>query len=120
MDFEKKLFHNKSYSDLLTKIYKSADKKEKEISVLIDSLKPLVTDNQSALVIVPLIASYLGISVKNDDSLIRMAAILQRAAANSSGEGEGDFILSESDKEQLMAEVKNVTKPVVKHEQSKE
>lgn len=113
MDFEAKIFGNKSFSDLLKNIYDNSREKEKQIKDLITSLKPLVADTQSALMVVPLIKEYLDVSVKNDDSLIKMAGIVQRAMANSGGNGDGDF-LSESELEQLRGEVQKIGTEVSK------
>jgi hypothetical protein len=113
MDFEQKIFGNKSFSDLLKNIYDNSREKEKQIKDLITSLKPLVADTQSALMVVPLIKEYLDVSVKNDDSLIKMAGIVQRAMANSGGNGDNDF-LSESELEQLRGEVQKINDEVSK------
>ena len=113
MDFEQKIFGNKSFSDLLKNIYDNSREKEKQIKDLITSLKPLVADTQSALMVVPLIKEYLDVSVKNDDSLIKMAGIVQRAMANSGGNGDGDF-LSEAELEQLRGEVQKISNEVEK------
>ena len=113
MDFEQKIFGNKSFSDLLKNIYDNSREKEKQIKDLISGLKPFVTDTQSALMVVPLIKEYLDVSVKNDDSLIKMAGIVQRAMANSSGNGDGDF-LSEAELEQLRGEVQKISNEVSK------
>lgn len=107
MDFDIKIFGNKSFSDILKNIYDNSREKEKQIKDLISSLKPLVVDNQSALMIVPLIKEYLDVSVKNDDSLIKMAGIIQRAMANSGG-GSDDFVLSDAEKEQLLKTVQSM------------
>jgi hypothetical protein len=113
MDFEQKIFGNKSFSDLLKNIYDNSREKEKQIKDLITSLKPLVADTQSALMVVPLIKEYLDVSVKNDDSLIKMAGIVQRAMANSGGNGDGDF-LSDAELEQLRGEVQKISEEVSK------
>lgn len=113
MDFEAKIFGNKTFSDLLKNIYDNSREKEKQIKDLITNLKPLTTDTQSALMIVPLIKEYLDVSVKNDDSLIKMAGIIQRAMANSSN-GSDDFTLSESEKEQLLNAVQSIDNEVSK------
>jgi hypothetical protein len=107
MDFEQKIFGNKSFSDLLKNIYDNSREKEKQIKDLITSLKPLVADTQSALMVVPLIKEYLDVSVKNDDSLIKMAGIVQRAMANSGGNGDDSF-LSDAELEQLRGEVQKI------------
>jgi altronate dehydratase len=111
MDFEAKIFGNKSFSDILKNIYDNSREKEKQIKDLITGLKPLVVDTQSALMVVPLIKEYLDVSVKNDDSLIKMAGIVQRAMANAASAGD-DGMLSEAEREQLMNAVQNIDKEV--------
>jgi altronate dehydratase len=106
MDFEQKIFGQKSFSDLLKNIYDNSREKEKQIKDLISGLKPLVTDTQSALMVVPLIKEYLDVSVKNDDSLIKIASIVQRAM-NNSGNGNDDF-LSEAELDQIRGEVQKI------------
>jgi hypothetical protein len=119
MDFDVKIFGNKSFSDILKNIYDNSKEKEKQIKDLISGLKPLITNTQSALMIVPLIKEYLDVSVKNDDSLIKMASIIQRAMVNS-GNGSDDFTLSDSEKEQLLKAVqtmdKEIPKPILAHD----
>jgi hypothetical protein len=113
MDFEQKIFDGKSFSDLLKNIYDNSSKKEKQIKDLISSLKPYVTDTQSALMVVPLIKEYLDVSVKNDDSLIKIAGIIQRALNNSNGNGDGDF-LSEAELDQIRGEVQKINTEIDK------
>lgn len=107
MDFEQKIFGQKTFSDILKNIYDNSKEKEKQIKDLISGLKPLISDTQSALMVVPLIKEYLDISVKNDDSLIKMAGIVQRAMANSKNGGDDGF-LSEAELEQLRGEVQKI------------
>jgi hypothetical protein len=118
MDFNVKIFGNKSFSDILKNIYDNSKEKEKQIKDLISGLKPLINNTQSALMIVPLIKEYLDVSVKNDDSLIKMASIIQRAMINSGG-GSDDFTLSDSEKEQLLKAVQTmeqeIPKPILAH-----
>jgi hypothetical protein len=106
MDFEQKIFGQKTFSDILKNIYDNSKEKEKQIKDLISSLKPLVTDTQSALMVVPLIKEYLDVSVKNDDSLIKMAGIVQRAMNNNGGDNS-DF-LSEAELDQIRGEVQKI------------
>jgi hypothetical protein len=107
MNFEQVMWGNKKFSDLLKDIYVNSKDKEKQIKDLIETLKPLVKDSQSALMIVPLIAEHLNISVKNDEQLIKLAGIVQRAMSASPDEA-ASFILSEAEKEQLFSAVHEV------------
>jgi hypothetical protein len=100
MDFNTiTLFGKKTFADLLKEIHTNSSNKEKEIRLLIDNLKPFITSAGDAVIIVPLIKDYLDVSVKNDDLLIKMAGIVQRAM--NSNTGGDDLLLSDSDKEML-------------------
>ena len=100
----KKLFGNKKFSDLLEESYNNQKKKEEQISILISELKPLIQDIGDATLIVPLLKEYLEISVKNDEQLIKMATIAQRAIQNE--DDDGNFGMTEIEKQQLLDEVK--------------
>jgi len=100
MDFNTiTLFGKKTFADLLKEIHTNSSNKEKEIRALIDNLKPFITSAGDAVIIVPLIKDYLDVSVKNDDLLIKMAGIVQRAMNSNTGGDE--LLLSDSDKEML-------------------
>ena len=93
----------KKFSDILGEIYDNQKKKETQISGLISELKPLVSDIGDATLIVPLIKDYLEIGVRNDEQLIKMATIVQRALNSSSGEDA--LGITEAEKEELMAQL---------------
>ena len=97
------VFGKKKFSDILGEIYDNQKKKEKQITGLISELKPLVKDIGDATLIVPLIKDYLEIGVRNDEQLIKMATIVQRALNNSNG--DDPLGISEDEKNQLMEEL---------------
>jgi hypothetical protein len=99
------VFGKKKFSDILEEIYTNQQKKDKQISILISELKPLVQEIGDATLIVPLIKEYLEISVKNDEQLIKMATIIQRIMNNNVGPNDGGFGISEEEKQQLLAEL---------------
>jgi len=107
MDFNQVIFKDKTFSSLLEDIYKNANRKEKEIKSLIDQLKPMIQEPGDAMMLVPLLKEYMEIAVKNDEALIKMAGIVQRAMSNTTGEGDGS-VLSERDKELLFQEISGV------------
>jgi hypothetical protein len=98
------LFKKKTFSSLLEEIYENSKKKEQQISALILELKPLINDIGDATLIVPLIKEYMEIGVKNDEHLIKLAAIVQRSMQNSSN-GDNSFTISEEEKTQLLEEI---------------
>ena len=110
MDFNQEIFKGKTVSDLFKEIYANSKNKEKQISALIDQLKPMIQEPGDAMMIVPLLKEYMELSIKNDEHLIKMAGIVQRAAS-SAPDSDGS-ILSDKDKEMLFATIHEVTLPV--------
>ena len=101
--FDKVVFGKKKFSDLLEEIYNNQKRREAQVSALISELKPMVSDIGDATLIVPLIKEYLEIGVKNDDALIKMATLVQRAL-NSTSE-DGGLGISDEEKAQLLEEM---------------
>jgi esterase/lipase len=100
------IFKNKKLSDILEEIYDNQKKKDKQVTSLINELKPLISEIGDATLVVPLIKEYLEISVKNDDLLVKLAALAQRAISTQNSSGE--LTISEEEKEQLLSTVKTL------------
>ena len=105
------IFDDKSFSDLLKEIHKNQTKKSKQLASLIAELRPLITNLGDATVVVPLIKEYMEISVKNDDQLIKMAAIVQRLSTGAAQSGDGGLLTSE-EMDQLMNVAEEIAKTV--------
>jgi hypothetical protein len=84
------LFDNKSLSDIFKQIHKNNKDVDKQISDLIDTLKPIASQNAgNAVMLMPTVKDLIDVNVKNNEQLIKMAAIAQRAAtATSTSQGE--------------------------------
>ena len=102
------IFGKKKFSDILEEIYQNQLKREDQVSSLISELKPLVQEIGDATLIVPLIKEYLDIGVKNDEALIKMATIIQRALQNQ--DEDGGFGISDDEKTQLLEEMEKLQK----------
>ena len=114
MDFNSiTLFGKKTFADLLKEIHSNSTNKEREIRTLIDNLKPLINSTGDAVIIVPLIKDYLDVSVKNDDLLIKMAGIVQRAM--NSNAGSEDMLLTDADKEMLFESIQQLDAQAKEH-----
>ena len=107
------IFDDKSFSDLLKEIHKNQSKKSKQLASLIAELRPLITNLGDATVVVPLIKEYMEISVKNDDQLIKMAAIVQRLSTGTTSTGDGGM-LTEEEMQQLQDVAEEISKTVEK------
>ena len=105
------IFDDKSFSDILKEIHKNQSKKAKQLASLIAELRPLITNLGDATVVVPLIKEYMDISVKNDEQLIKMAAIVQRLSTGTANSGDGGT-LTEVEMEQLQEVASEIAKTV--------
>ena len=102
-DFE--LFPGKNLSGLFKDIYENQQNKKQRISELIAEMKTVIRHAGDMAVIGPIIKDLVDTSVKNDDSLIKMAAIAQRIiGASQKAEGDSGF-LSDDEKEQLLKQL---------------
>jgi len=114
---ESDIFGDKKLKDLFQEIYQNQKKKERQISTLIEELKPLIDDIGDATLVVPLIKEYLELGVKNDEQLIKMATIIQRCIANdNSGNSEGALLISDEEKAQLLGEINKIQENLNKEE----
>jgi hypothetical protein len=102
----------------MSDIYHNSKKKERQINTLIQELQPLIKNLGDATVIVPLIKEYLEVSVKNDDALVKLAAIVQRLVTSGNKPGDessgGEFGLSEEEKAALLKEAESTLKEIQK------
>lgn len=111
MDFDIEIFKGKSFSDLMKDIYANSTKKDRQINMLIGELRPLIKNVGDATVIVPLIKEYLEVGVKNDEHLVKLAAVVQRLVSTNNrvqAETGNSWMLSEEEKKQLMGELDEI------------
>lgn len=109
-DFE--LFPGKSLSGLFKDIYDNQQNKKQRISELIAEMKKVIRHAGDMATIGPIIKDLVDTSVKNDDALIKMAAIAQRIiGAQHKAEGDSGF-LSDEEKEQLLKDLEQTAKEV--------
>tara|TARA_R100001443_G_scaffold113180_1_gene127544 strand:- start:370 stop:756 length:387 start_codon:yes stop_codon:yes gene_type:complete len=113
-DYE--LFEGKSLSDVFKDIYDNTEKNRQQLDVLTRELVQYIKDGDTAVQIVPMLKEYLEINVKNDDQLVKIAAIVQRLlSAEAKGGSEESFALSDTEKEQLMKAVEDTAEDVQKY-----
>ena len=113
-DYE--IFEGKSLSDLFQDIYENTKTNKTQLEVLMKEVVGFIKDGDTAVQIIPMLKEYLEINVKNDDQLVKVAAIVQRIiAAESKGGSEEEFGLSEAEKEQLMGAIEDAATDLQSH-----
>jgi len=110
MDTDKEIFAGKTFASLAKDIYFNSSRKSAQIDQLIKDLRQMIKDAGSATVIAPMIKDYIDVSIKNDDQLVKLSAVLQRYLSGGGGgdplaDGSGSG-LTDSEKEELLNSVK--------------
>ena len=101
------VFGNTSLSDLFKQIHKNNKDIDKKIEDFIDTMKPMATANVgNATNLMPVVKDLIDVNVKNNEQLVKMAAIAQRAATSNTNSGTDLIDMSEI--EALLAEQKEV------------
>ena len=101
------LFGSTSLSDIFKQIHRNNKDTDKQINELIDALKPLASSNAgSAVMLMPTVKDLIDVNVKNNEQLIKMAGIAQRASTNSAT-SQSDFF-DPSEIQQLLEEQRAV------------
>lgn len=115
MALDKKIFGDKTLSDLFSEIHDNSSTTRNQVRSLIGELKPLIENIGDATLIVPMIKEYMEIGVKNDEHLIKLAQVIQRLEAISAKGGDNEmFDLSEladllEESEEVKEDIKNVS-----------
>ena len=113
-DYE--IFEGKSLSGLFKDIYENTKTNKTQLEVLMKEVVGFIKDGDTAVQIIPMLKEYLEINVKNDDQLVKVAAIVQRIiAAENKGSSEDEFGLSEAEKEQLMGAIEDAATDLQTH-----
>jgi len=107
MDKNEEIFKGTSFADLMSDVYHNSKKKDRQMNQLIASLQPLIRNASDATVVMPLIKDILDVSIKNDNHLVKLTAIVQRYISTSQTISGADSLLSDSEKQQLLQIAQN-------------
>ena len=112
MDLDFELYKGKKYSNLLKDVVINSESKKDQIDILVSELRSLIKTVNDAVIIVPLIKDYYDVGVKNDEQLVKLAAVVQRLVAKSESSAEGlNMMITDEERKQLMDEVIKIGKP---------
>ncbi len=102
-DYE--IFEGKSLSDVFKEIHQNSEVKRIQIESMLSHLTSMVVTPDDALQLVPVIKEYMDVAVKNDEQLVKIAAIVVKILQAEMRGGSTDELLTESEKEQLMQSI---------------
>lgn len=96
------IFEGKSFSDLTKDIYENQKNKKLQLDLLIQEVHGFITTIDDVVMVAPLIKEFYEVSVKNDEHLVKLAGVIQRIIAKSTGAEDESLLLTESEKEDLI------------------
>ena len=108
------IFEGKSFEDLTKDIYENSVNKKKQIDLLISEIHGFITTIDDVVMVAPIIKEYMEVSVKNDEHLVKLAGVIQRIIAKSTGGDEESFLLSDQEKEDLINALQEDVKDIQK------
>ena len=103
MSKDKEIFKGKTFQDLTKDIYENTTKRKVQIDLLISEIHGFIQTIDDVVMVAPIIKEYMDTAVKNDEHLVKLAGVLQRIISKSSNGDEESMLLSDSEKDELMA-----------------
>lgn len=108
MELEKEIFKGKKLSDLVEEVYNKHKNQDTLIKQEISRLADMIESPGDAIVIVPLLKGYVDSSLKNDEVLMKILTLFQKAEEKKKEAAESSGVLTEKDIEQLFSEVTDI------------
>ncbi len=101
LDFD--VYDGKTFCDLCKDVVDRSESKKNQIDTLVTDIRGMIKGVNEAQIFLPKIREFLEVGVKNDEQIIKLAAVIQRLQSTqleaSGGENGG---LSDEEKDQLM------------------
>lgn len=105
MELDKEVFKGKTVSDLVEEVYNKHKSQDSLIKEEITRLVDMIESPGDAIVIVPLLKGFMDSSLKNDEVLMKILSLFQKAEEKKKETGQDSGVLTEKDIEQLFSEV---------------
>ena len=100
------VFDDKTLSDVFKDIYRNTESKREQINTFVTKLVRQIRTPEDAAVISPIIKDFMEVNVKNDEHIVRIAQIAQRAIAIGTKAASSTELLTEEEKQQLLSNIK--------------
>ena len=114
MENDIKIFGDKNFSDLSQEIYENNKLKKTQIDLLIQEVHGYIQGIEDIAIVGPIIKELMDVGIKNDDNLVKLATLYQRIMSKQPIDDSDVGLLSEEEKEQLMASLEDVAEDLQK------
>ena len=107
MEKDFKIFGDKNFSDLSQEIYENSKLKKTQIDLLVQEVHGYIQGIEDIAIVGPILKELMDVGVKNDDNLLKLATVIQRIMNKQADVAEETSLLSEDEKEELMASLED-------------
>ena len=107
MEKDFKIFGDKNFSDLSQEIYENSKLKKTQIDLLVQEVHGYIQGIEDIAIVGPILKELMDVGVKNDDNLLKLATVIQSIMNKQADAVEDTSLLSESEKEELMASLED-------------
>ena len=114
MEKDFKIFGEKNFSDLSEEIYNNTKLKKTQIDLLIQEVHGYIQGIEDIAIVGPIIKELMDVGIKNDDNLVKLATLYQRIMSKQTVDESDVGLLTEEEKEQLMASLEDVAEDLQK------
>ena len=114
MEKDFKIFGDKNFSDLSQEIYENNKLKKTQIDLLIQEVHGYIQGIEDIAIVGPIIKELMDVGIKNDDNLVKLATLYQRIMSKQTIDESDVGLLTEEEKEQLMASLEDVAEDLQK------
>ena len=114
MEKDFNIFGDKNFSDLSQEIYENNKLKKTQIDLLIQEVHGYIQGIEDIAIVGPIIKELMDVGIKNDDNLVKLATLYQRIMSKQTIDESGVSLLSDEEKEQLMASLEDVAEDLQK------
>ena len=114
MEKDYNIFGDKNFSHLSQEIYENTKLKKTQIDLLIQEVHGYIQGIEDIAIVGPIIKELMDVGIKNDDNLVKLATIYQRIISKQPIDDSDINLLSEEEKEQLMASLEDVSNDLQK------
>ena len=114
MEKDFKIFDDKNFSDLSKEIYENNKLKKTQIDLLIQEVHGYIQGIEDIAIVGPIIKELMDVGIKNDDNLVKLATLYQRIMSKQTVDESDVGLLTEEEKEQLMASLEDVAEDLQK------
>ena len=105
MSADYELFKGTTLADLFKKIDNNTTRNKIQIESLVQELMTYIKDPNFAIQLFPMISEYMQANIRNDELLVKLAAVVQRLVQTETKAGDGDYGLSDKEKEDILAKI---------------